>query len=219
MIWKKHINISEINDYLELINKRPELFINNDFMRIETDPEIIRIFVNSTGKQIGIIYKSEFNMLLVDLVELDDGTMIAYERIVSAVQSGAVVVIPIFQGKFVLLKQFRHAIRNIQYAFPRGFGEPNISSQENAYLEIKEEIGSDLLSIKYLGDVIADSGLSGNQVSVYAGEITEPKSKNFDEGIREIVYLSNDELNSWIRKKRISDGFTLSAYCLYMAAH
>lgn len=212
---EKHINKAAFKNYLELINARPELFTNNDLMRIETNPEIIQKFIERTGKQVGVVYESEFNIFLVDLIELHDGSMITYERIVSTIQSGAVVVIPIFQGKFVLLKQFRHAMRNIQYAFPRGFAERSKSAQENAHTEIKEEVGADILSIKHLGDVIADSGLSGNAVSVFVAEITKPKNINLSEGIQDLVYLSQDELNDWIRKQKITDGFTLSAYCLY----
>ncbi|HZF70419.1 NUDIX hydrolase [Sulfuricurvum sp.] len=209
---------SEINDYLELMNDRPELFVNNDVIRIETDPEIINNFMNETGKKIGVIYKSEFNMLLVDLIKEYDGSMSTYERIVPTVTSGAVVVIPIFQSKFVLLKQYRHSIRNIQYAFPRGYGEPDISSEKNVQKEIKEEIGAELLSIKYLGDVIADSGLSGNTVKIYIAEVTEPKIKKFDEGILDLIQLSRNELEIWIKEEKVTDGFTLSAYCLYSIA-
>lgn len=201
------------------MNDRPELFLNNHIIRIETDLEVINNFINETGKKIGVIYKSKFNMLLVDLIKNDDGSMTTYERIIPTVALGAVVIIPIYQGKFILLKQFRHATRSIHYAFPRGFGESNLSSQQNVQIEIKEEIGSELLSLRYLGNVIPDSGLSGNIVDVYVAEVTEPKNNNFTEGIQELVPLSSIEFQNLIKQKKISDGFTLSAYCLYILSN
>ena len=49
------------------------------------------------------------------------------------------VCVPVFEGRFVLLRQYRHAIREFQYGFPRGFGEAGVSVEENVREEIQEE--------------------------------------------------------------------------------
>ena len=136
---------------------------------------------------------------------------------VPAVCSGAVVVVPVCDGKFILLNQFRHALRDFQFAFPRGFGETNIDSAENAEKEAEEELGTRPHDIKYLGQVVADSGMNGNIVDVYTCSVDAEKINIREkyEGIKNAVMLDSQEIKDYIRTGKINDGFTLSAYTLY----
>ena len=110
-------------NYLRLMRERPELFQDDNRLKIVTNLEVVDDFEKKTGKKIGVVYQSEYHLFVVDLVEDTEGYRFAYERLVPAVRKGAVVSIPIYKGKMVLLRQFRHALRSVQYAFPRGFGE------------------------------------------------------------------------------------------------
>jgi hypothetical protein len=79
-----------------------------------------------TGDEYGLVYKSPFNTLLVDAIVSDvrapqsGACYYPYERILPTAGDGAVIV-PICHGKLVLLRQFRHALRDYQLSFPRGF--------------------------------------------------------------------------------------------------
>lgn len=73
---------------------------------------------------------------LVYLHELDSvrntpGKYFAHERSISAVKERAVVTVPVINNKFILLKQYRHCIRDYECSFPRGFGEKGLSVEEN----------------------------------------------------------------------------------------
>ena len=115
-----------------------------------------------------------------------------------------------------MLKQFRHSIRKDQYTFVRGFGEPNITPEQNVIKELKEEIGAiDIQKPKFLGKIVADSGLYGNEVSVFTVEIDSFDFSLKREGIKEILLCSSQELETYISNKKINDGYTLSAYMLY----
>ena len=179
------------------------------------DYESVEQFERNTDKKIGVVYRSAYNLLVVDLVENMKGERFAYERLIPAVKKGAIVSIPVYDDKFVLLKQYRHAMRAFQYAFPRGFGEEGLSAEENLQKEIKEETGADVKKISHVGTVIADSGIGSNEVDVFACEITEPQLKLHYEGIEEIELLTEKELVKWIAEGRITDGFTLSGYAMY----
>lgn len=63
----------------------------------------------------------------------------------------------------MLLKQYRHAIRRMQYAFPRGFAEEDDKTPaDNAIRELQEEIHAVITkSPVFLGRIVADSGLTG----------------------------------------------------------
>lgn len=116
----------EWRDYLDLAEERPELFKASSRLQIIMDYESVQQFERNTDKKIGVVYRSAYNLLVVDLVENMKGERFAYERLIPAVKKGAIVSIPVYDDKFVLLKQYRHAMRAFQYAFPRGFGEEGL---------------------------------------------------------------------------------------------
>ena len=203
-------------DYLDLITERPELFVQNELLMIETDIDKIIKYETENHVQIGVMYKSPYHLFVVDLVYDRFGRYFTYERCIPSVKKGAVVAVPLYKDCFVLLKQFRHAVRRFQYAFPRGFGEIGISSEENLKKEISEELGADILSFRKLGSVVSNSGLSSDKADVFCCEITRPTLKDGYESIVELEFLNRDELKQWISEEKIEDGFTLSALLLYL---
>lgn len=201
-------------DYLELIKERPEEFIQKEEMKIVLDVNKVIEYEQKTGKTIGVIYKSDYRILVVDLIQDETGEYYTYERLLSRVKDGAVVAIPIYNGKFVILKQFRHALRDFQYEFPRGFAEAGIPSEENVKKELNEELGAKVIESEFIGTIIADSGLSGNKVSVYKCIVENIELKYHYEGIEEVILLSEQELKQWVKEEKITDGFTLAAISL-----
>lgn len=201
--------------YLELMRRRPAAFLQSDYLTIITEKAAVEKYVEETGRQVGVLYKSGYNMLVVDLVQNESRKLFAYERLIPAAEYGAVAAIAIWNERFVLLKQYRHALRAEQYAFPRGFGEEGVSAEENVRKEILEELGAEAGELSCLGTVFADSGLTGNPVKVYMCEVHGVQEKLGYEGITEVTLLSEQELRQWIAGGRITDGFTLAAYSLY----
>ena len=128
-------------------------------------------------------------------------------------------MIPKYKNNFLLLNQYRHAPRKMQYSFPRGFSEDNLTSSENAARELKEEIGATIVNEPILlGNVISDSGLTGNRVDVYLVEIESfQQNQLIHEGIKQIVEIPVNKMDDWIRQGKIDDGFSLSAYALYQS--
>lgn len=204
-----------LSNYLSLMKERPYLFKNDHFPYIVTDQKAIESFESRTGTTIGVVYSSDYSMLVVDLVKNPDGSLCAYERIVPTVETGAVVVIPIYQNKVILLKQYRHALRGFQLAFPRGYGEQGISADDNAKKEVLEEIDAAVHSTERIGRIVADSGLSGKSADVFVCEVSAPSLKKDYEGIEEVYCLAPDRVASLIAEGKIDDGFSLAAWCLF----
>lgn len=197
------------------MQQRPESFVNNGQLTILTDEPSVEAFEQQHRKTIGVVYESPFNIMVVDLVESPDKKCFAYERLLPAVSKKAVVAVPVYDGKFILLNQYRHALRRKQYAFPRGFAEPGISPAGNVLKELREELGAEVKSYKQLGTAVADSGISGNEVSVFLCELEKVELKYQHEGIESFIMLTEKELTEWISDGKIDDGFTLAAFCLY----
>lgn len=198
--------------YLALREKNPDIFKNLEHMEIVLDEESVREYERDHDVSIGVIYESDYSYLLVDLLKTPNG-LIAYERVVPK-NSNAVVIVPMYEDKFLILRQARHALRQCQYGFPRGYGEPGILAEDNACKELYEEIGVKPTSLKRLGQVVADSGLSGNKVDIFLANIDAYNLKKSYEGIEEVVLLTRDELEKWIVSGKINDGFSLSAMAL-----
>ncbi len=184
-------------------------------LRIVTDrAAVLRYEASAEGRPIGIAYSSPYNQLLVDLVEDGQGRRFAYERVVPAAKN-AVVIVPRFEGDFVLLRQFRHALRDYQLCFPRGYGEPGISARDNAEKELFEELKVRPLGpMRHLGSVVADSGLSGGRVEVFACDVPAPNPDVGYEEIDSCIIVSPAGLDELIADGQIDDGFTLSALAL-----
>ena len=204
---------------MELTEKNPELFREGDF-EIIFDEEIVDEFCRKNDRVIGQIYHSPYHRLLVDLVKMKKkGKYIvaAYERMVP-MQTGAGVAVLVSKGKFLLLKQFRHAVRKIELGFPRGFGEADLESTDNIGKELKEECGIETGKIKKkikIGKIAQDTGILGTEVDVYYCEADDVKPSLNYEGILGYTLLEENELTEKIRSGEITDGFTLSSFLLY----
>lgn len=203
--------------YLQIVDKINDASANASELPIITDhADVLEFESSAAGRPIGIMYESPYSQMLIDLVENQNGERFAYERLVPKAD-GAVVIIPICDGKLVLLDQFRHAIRSHQLAFPRGFGEPGLSPEDNARKELFEELGIAQRkqgAMHALGIITPDSGISANKAYVFACEIPEPVIQQGYEEITDVVMITPEELNSMIAEGKITDGFTLSAVTL-----
>ena len=201
--------------YKQLMQERPHHFRYCNDLEIIADEILIAEYEANTGRTIGVVYESTYRILVVDLV-YDGKSYFPYERVIPAVDTGAVVIVPIYQGRFVLLNQFRHALRDYQCAFPRGFAEEGLSAEENCKKELREELGCETNRVEFLGTLVSDSGLSGDKVNVYLCEIESYEEKQGYEGIDTVIELSEDEFSKYIEEGKIDDGFSLAAYAMYI---
>lgn len=206
-------------DYFDLMQERPNAFTQSPVLSIVTDKQRMLAFMESTNKQLGVVYKSPFHLMVVDLIAGVNGEDFAYERLLPTVEKGAVVCLVEYNNKIVLERVFRHAIRKEQLELPRGFGEPNISGTDNVIKECREELSAtiDRNSIKFLGTVVADSGCLAGSADVYFCKAQNVIEKFGYEGIKSLEFISWDSISHFIANGGISDGFTLAALKLFDA--
>ena len=168
----------------------------------------------------GVVYQSPYHTLLVDPICRNAGGSISYypyERVVPRAGNG-VVIIPKIGNQFVLLRQFRHAPRRQQLAFPRGFGEDGLLSSKNAEKELREELHACISKEPvFLGQVSPDSGLTSGCADVYCVELDSMEPAVGEEGIIGVELLTEEELKQLTTSvfTWTDDGFTLSAITLY----
>lgn len=196
----------------------------------DKDPEGIRTLKNISRLEemynyhFGVVYSSKFNTMVVDpIMTVTKSTIpfFPYERIIPTAGNG-VVMVPRCGDRLILLRQYRHAIRRVQFAFPRGYGEPGISPDENAKKELGEEIGAVITRpVRFIGTVSPDSGLANTCAHVYLVDLDAYAPAIGHEGILDIVSCSEHDFEEMLCQNRegdckeFDDGFTIAAYMLY----
>ena len=195
-----------LSRYLSLKAMRPDMFDGAGPITI-VDPE--------TSPHSGIVYADPWMMLIVDAVTLPDGRPGCYTRVQYA--TGAregVAVLPVTGTGVVLLRHWRHATQSWHLEIPRGFGEPDVSSDMQAAAELREELGLEA-SIEPLGMMHPDTGTLSFEVSLHLAHVHGGQTPHAGEGIADAVELTTAEFEAAIADGTITDSFTICAWMRY----
>jgi ADP-ribose pyrophosphatase len=216
-----------LSAYLELRQARPDLFENPEDAAYEivTEPELqarvveqslawnIAMGVPEQYADLGIVYEDPYITLIKDAVRFRSGRLGPYIRWVptmSAVTAGA-AVLPVHDGRVILVRHFRHASRGWHWEIPRGFGDPGEDPADTARREVAEELGAEVLKLVPLGPIRLDSGVTRDLPMIYWAEITLPVSPESEEGIDEIKLVTVGDFERMIGAGELNDAFTLAS--------
>ncbi|MCA2200823.1 NUDIX hydrolase [Streptomyces griseoincarnatus] len=194
--------------YEAMRRDHPELFRNDesgDGIDI-VDPEDA-----DAPREVGVVYSDPYIRLLRDPVRFPDGRTGTYVRLLGYTLAPAAAVLPLLDDRVVLLENYRHATRSWHWEIPRGFGTEGLTAEENALKELQEEIGAQTLSITPVGAVHPDSGLQAQSVRLFVARLAGVGDTEKGAGIRRVVLLTPQELDSKILDGSVTDGFTLAA--------
>ncbi|MBZ4672092.1 NUDIX hydrolase [Deferribacterales bacterium Es71-Z0220] len=130
-----------------------------------------------------------------------------------------VTIIPItLDDKFVLVKQFRVGTEETTYEFPGGAVNKGEDKLKAALRELREETGIEPIEIKLLGEIHPNPAFMSNKAYVYLAKGCEFKyDLNLDmfEDI-ELITLTKNELEDYIRSGMIKHSIVLAAYSLFL---
>ncbi|MBL8091119.1 MAG: NUDIX domain-containing protein [Anaerolineales bacterium] len=224
--------MNTLKKYFTLIQERPEMFINKgdkgeikiitDENRIRAEQKKIRATFKKEGKptswiDIGVLAEDEWFYILRDMVEFPDGRVGGYTRWINrkSEEGGGFnsVLICIQSDKILMIRKFRHEERNWSWEFPRGFGEPGLSAEKNARVELYEEIGVSNAKLTCLTKVKEGKG----GTAVFLVEIPNGQKITLEtqEGIAKYRWVKMANLEQIVKKGQLSDWFSLWAYTLY----
>jgi ADP-ribose pyrophosphatase len=149
--------------------------------------------------------------IIRDAVRFPNGDLGTYIRILQRKEKlPGVAVLPTCEGKIVLIEHYRHATRDWHLEIPRGFGE-TASPETNARLEVKEELGTECLSLEPLGTIHTNSGLLSEHVHLFFARVQSCSITDKKEPIRAIKLLGLDDVKTLLCAGQITDSFTVAA--------
>ncbi|MEO3783779.1 NUDIX hydrolase [Actinocorallia sp. B10E7] len=204
----------------------PELFINPPQAPYEilTDPDEVAGVERAVGRALadrghpsewartGVVYEDPYGMILRDAVRMPDGGPGTYIRFVTPVNTPGVVLLPVWRGRILLIRHFRHSTRRWHLEIPRGSGMPGTSPEDNARRELLEEIGAEAAALTPLGVVHPDTGLTATAVHLFHAAVDDYGPPEEHEGIDRIIPATPAEVADLIRTGELTDGFALAAY-------
>jgi ADP-ribose pyrophosphatase len=155
-------------------------------------------------------YQGSLFSFLSEVVTLPNGsrTEMAMVR-----HPGSIAVVPFLDdGKVIMERQYRHAVREYLLEIPAGTLEPGESPLNCARRELEEEIGYTAEEFIEISQVLILPAYSDERIYIYlARGLTLSRQKLDKDEIIEVVKYPFEETMKMIERGRIKDGMTLLA--------
>ncbi len=212
-------------DYFALARERPELFVQPgaggvkilmdlaDMRAVEEDMarSLSARGLPADAGTVGIVAHDPYVYFVRDAVEFPDGSRRTYARVIYRSPGGAVVV-PVLDGRIVLIRQFRHAPRRWMLEVPRGGIEPGHTPEEAARAEIREEIGGEIAELIPVGQLYALTNLQANCGYVFVARLKSIGQPQHADAISGIELVTPQEFEAKVVAGDILCTITITAF-------
>lgn len=126
---------------------------------------------------------------------------------------GSTMIIPIFNNKLILTKQFRYLNKKYSIEFPGGGIEKGLTPLDNARKELREELSFESDSMIEIAKFNPFNGVTDEICSVFlALDLSLVDSKQDESEEIEKIELSKTDFQDKIITNEIWDGMTLASY-------
>jgi ADP-ribose pyrophosphatase len=128
---------------------------------------------------------------------------------------GAAAVVPLLpDGRVVLVRQMRHAIRDSLVEIPAGIlDRPDEDALSTAARELREETGYRHRSIGFLGGIYTSAGFSDEYIHLFVAD-TDPEPEGMPEPGIQLLIRPLEEMARAARAGRVRDAKTAVALLL-----
>ena len=117
--------------------------------------------------------------------------------------------------RILFVRVYRYPLEQWSWEMPGGYGEPGASAIDSAARELREETGLEGRDFTQIGSVAPSGGLLETRISIVTARVEsgalEPQH---EEGVREVRWLTREEVDAWVREGRILDATTLAAMAI-----
>lgn len=150
------------------------------------------------------VFIGKFLRVQRDQVELSNGQISHREYIK---HPGAAMVIPVLSdGRVVMVRQYRHAVKKTFLEFPAGKIDKGEEHLKTAHRELKEETGYSSKDMKWLTTIHPVIGYADERIEIYLAKELSEGEQNLDHGEHvEVELHSLADLLEQVRKNEITD--------------
>lgn len=150
------------------------------------------------------VFIGKFLRVQRDQVELSNG-QISYREYIK--HPGAAMVIPLLDdGSVVMVRQYRHAMKQAFLEFPAGKIDKGEEPLQAAHRELKEETGYSCGEMIWLTTIHPVIGYADERIEIYLAKSLTQGQQNLDAGeYVEIETHQPQELLEMIRKNQMTD--------------
>lgn len=158
------------------------------------------------------LYKNDYWSYNLDKFEIEGGMTGDYHYVHSL---GSTMVVPFAsENEILMVNQYRYLNQRESLEFPCGSVEEGLTINENAIKELREETGFNG-ELKYVGEFSPYNGVSNEMCSVFIAENLDHSPLNYDATEEfELIKISIDKLEDFIKQNIIWDGLTISSWYL-----
>lgn len=156
-----------------------------------------------------ILSEGKIGIFCIEDVELDNGHTQRFEVLY---HPGAAAVLPFLDDDRVLmLRQYRHPIRDWMWEIPAGKLDPGEDHAACVVRELEEETGYRAGRIECMGDVLTAPGFTDERIRLYTAHDLRPGTIDRGPGEQiEMHEMAFDEVLAMIRRGEIVDAKTIA---------
>ncbi len=165
------------------------------------------------------VFKGNYLKIERDEVQGPDQKIYSREYIL---HPGAAMMIPVLNnGNIVMLRQYRHAVKQVFLEFPAGKRDPGEQTKATAKRELLEETGYEAREWRFLTTIHPAIGYSNEYIDLYLARDLLQLQAQPDQGeFIEVIELSPAELMQQVRSGQVSDVKTqIGAFWLEKVLH
>jgi len=209
--------------YRRLLQEQPDWFRNHprggitiltsdaDIDRACSEAKRFRVAhgLSVTDLRAGLLAQDAYMTVVRDAVRFPDGSFGLYNRII---ETAPVAVLPLLDGRPVMMKVFRHGLRDWSVEFPRGGCDPGETPEAGVARELKEEIGANVTMLTALGEFTPGGSSLSIRAHLFAAEIDAIGCYDAREGVEDVRAMDIVCVERKIVSGEIIDGFSLALF-------
>jgi 8-oxo-dGTP pyrophosphatase MutT (NUDIX family) len=159
------------------------------------------------------LHRGRVYSLIRENVTLDNGVTTDMEFVE---HPGATAIIPMLnESRVLLLKQYRHSLREYIWEIPAGTLDPQESVMNCAKRELIEETGYSAHQWQKLGEITPVPGYSDERIHIYLAADLQPARQNLDKDeIINVHEVDFKEAIDMIKKGEIRDAKSIAGLFL-----
>lgn len=159
------------------------------------------------------------NTKLFKIEEMDllfsNGETACYERIKGSESSGAVLIIPVLDREFILIREYCAGVDRYEWMFPKGKMESGESPVIAANRELQEEVGYAAKKLRYLKAMSLAPGYIGHSTHlVLATELYPSRLEGDEPEPLQVQHFPLSDIDQLVWQDDITEGRTIAAMYL-----